>query len=317
MSGIGPVTALEILAAFPAEGENVLHGLHNFSSWIKKDKIAAPGKTGLRNKLRNVKMSRGKRQFSRVSTRLMGTSGANDSKQCVILDFPSQAVVQAYLFPTVDESKETFTWGKPNVVLLCDYARQKFGWTKGKFDDTMIPVLRRMEENRNQKLLDMYFKAKTSPLSIEPALSKRVQNALRKLNGGHVDEENADDKPRYKKRKKSDKDIDNEETTAKSITVIDESKKVSDESETVIDVSNSPVKTSTVLDKPVKPVVQQRYTKEYIPQREKSKACALERKLHAIEVFRKSKQGLDKTKKVKRTVRKIKKEANLSESDSD
>ncbi|XP_020286689.1 DNA repair protein complementing XP-G cells [Pseudomyrmex gracilis] len=284
--GIGPVTALEILAAFPAEGENVLHGLHSFSSWIKKGKIAAPGKTGLRNKLRNVKLNR---------------------------DFPSQAVVQAYLFPTVDESKDTFTWGKPNVVLLCDYTRQKFGWTKGKFDDTMIPVLRRMEENRNQKLLDMYFKAKTSPRSIEPTLSKRVQKALRKLHGGHVDDENADDKPRSKKRKTSDKDIDKEETAAKSVTLIDESKKVND-TETVIDMSNLPVKTSTALDKPV---VQQIYTKEYIPQREKSKACALEKKLHAIEVFRKSKQGLGKTKKVKRTVRKIKKEAELSESDSD
>lgn len=59
VTGIGPVTALEVLAAFPTEGDNILHGLHNFSSWIKKGRIAAPGKTGLRNKLRNVKLERG------------------------------------------------------------------------------------------------------------------------------------------------------------------------------------------------------------------------------------------------------------------
>lgn len=69
VAGIGPVTALEILAAFPAEGDNVLHGLHNFCSWIKKGRIVAPGKTSLRNKLRNVKLDKGER-WSRL-TRLI------------------------------------------------------------------------------------------------------------------------------------------------------------------------------------------------------------------------------------------------------
>lgn len=61
VAGIGPVTALEILAAFPADGDNVLHGLHNFCSWIKKGMFAAPGKTGLRNKLRSLKLNKSKR----------------------------------------------------------------------------------------------------------------------------------------------------------------------------------------------------------------------------------------------------------------
>jgi len=61
VAGVGPVTALEILAAFPADGDNVLHGLHNFCSWIKKEMVTAPGKRGLRNKLRNMKLDRGKR----------------------------------------------------------------------------------------------------------------------------------------------------------------------------------------------------------------------------------------------------------------
>lgn len=58
VAGIGPVTALEILAAFPGEGDNLLHGLYNFCSWIKAGKSF--GKTGLHNKLRNVKLDRGK-----------------------------------------------------------------------------------------------------------------------------------------------------------------------------------------------------------------------------------------------------------------
>lgn len=278
VTGVGPVTALEILAAFPADGDNVLYGLHNFCSWIKKGMVATPGKTGLRNKLRSMKLNR---------------------------DFPNQAVVQAYLFPTVDESKETFTWGKPNVVLLCDYARQKFGWTKGKFDDTMIPILRRMEENKNQKLLDMYFKAKASPRSIEPNLSKRVQKALRRLNNDDMDtDSNVDDEPRIKKSKKSS-----------NVQKSSDGKNSIIELETSVQESIPSIKTSTIPEKSIK-AVKKEYTKEYIPQREKDKACALERKLHAIEIFRKSKQGLDKTKKVKCKVRKIKEQAELSESDS-
>ncbi|XP_036150142.1 DNA repair protein complementing XP-G cells homolog isoform X2 [Monomorium pharaonis] len=274
VTGVGPVTALEILAAFPADGDNVLHGLHNFSSWIKKGMIATPGKTGLRNKLRSIKLDR---------------------------DFPNQAVVQAYLFPTVDESKETFTWGKPNVVLLCDYTRQKFGWTKGKFDDTIIPVLRKMEENKNQKLLDMYFKAKASPRSIEPSLSKRVQKALHRLNGDDVDtDNNGDGEPQIKKSKKGS-------------TIQKSSKRKN--SVAKHESTPPPIKTNIVTEKSVK-IVEKKYTKEYIPQREKDRACALEKRLHAIEIFRKSKQGLDKTRKVKCKVRKVKEQAELSESDS-
>lgn len=275
VAGIGPVTALEILAAFPAEGDNVLHGLYNFCSWIKEGKFS--GKTGLHNKLRNVKLDR---------------------------DFPSQAVVQAYLFPTVDESKETFTWGKPNVVLLCDYTRQKFGWTKGKFDDTIIPVLRRMEESRNQRLLDMYFKTKISPRSIEPTLSKRVQKALCKLNNVDMDEENVDGKSRSKRNKISN-----------AVLKLNEEEDVVDFEISIHETKSLP-KVNATTNKPLKSIDKKKYSKEYIPQREKDRECALERKLHAIEIFRKSKKGLGKTRKVKCAARKVKKEAELSESDS-
>lgn len=187
-------------------------------------------------------------------------------------------------------------------MLLCDYTRQKFGWTKGKFDDTMIPVLKRMEESRNQKLLDMYFKTKTLPRSIEPTLSKRVQQALCRLNSVEKDVEKVDGKSQSKRSKKSDavQKLNGEEN-----------------SEISIHETKSLPKMNITINKPVKAINQRKYTKEeYIPQREKDRECALERKLHAIEILRKSKQGLGKTRKVKCAVRKIKKEAELSESDS-
>ncbi|KAG5306890.1 ERCC5 protein, partial [Acromyrmex insinuator] len=279
VAGVGPVTALEILAAFPADGDNVLHGLHNFCSWIKKGMFVAPGKTGLRNKLRNLKLNK---------------------------DFPNQAIVQAYLFPTVDESKETFTWDKPNVVLLCDYTRQKFGWTKDKFDNTMIPVLRRMKENKNQKLLDMYLIAKASPHSIESSLSKRVQKALHRLNSDDVEtDSNINGKPRLKKSKKDD--------------VVQKSNKEKNSEFEFTELETPTDKIKNAIhekERPIKAINKEKYNKEYIPQREKDKKSALEKKLHAIEIFRKSKQGLSKTRKVKYKIRKVKEQAELSESDS-
>lgn len=59
LAGVGPVTALEILASFPCEGEDILRGLRSFASWFRAGKLAAPGKICLRNKLKNVQIEKG------------------------------------------------------------------------------------------------------------------------------------------------------------------------------------------------------------------------------------------------------------------
>lgn len=172
-----------------------------------------------------------------------------------------------------------------------------------------------MEEKKNQKLLDTYFKTETSPRSIEPSLSKRVQKAVRKLNNDDVDEGNVNGEPQTKKTRKNKKsNIHDGNANQKS-----EKGKNADESNVPIHQtkSSSPaIETNVTPDKPIKSDIKNECAREYIPQREKDRACALEKKLHAIEVFRKSKQGLGKTRKIKRTTRKIKAEAKLSESDS-
>lgn len=68
LPGIGPVTALEILATFPSENENLLQGLTNFCSWIENGKTAGPGRTSLRNKLQNVKIKKGIYAISPIVT---------------------------------------------------------------------------------------------------------------------------------------------------------------------------------------------------------------------------------------------------------
>nr|CAD7268531.1 unnamed protein product [Timema shepardi] len=57
LRGVGPVTALEILAAFPpADSEDILAGLHMFRDWLKGGEMIA---TQLRHKLRNVSLDDG------------------------------------------------------------------------------------------------------------------------------------------------------------------------------------------------------------------------------------------------------------------
>ncbi|XP_076283185.1 rad2 superfamily protein mus201 [Lasioglossum baleicum] len=281
LAGIGPVTALEILAAFPSEGDNLLQGLTSFRSWVAAGRATGPGKASLRTKLQNLQIQKG---------------------------FPSEAVVQAYLVPKVDESKEAFTWGKPSTLLLSDYAKQKFGWTKEKFNEIMKPILKRLEEKQDQKFIDTYFKLQSAALkSIDVNLSKRVQKAVQRLNNP-----NMEDATESVESVKS-AEITRQPLRKKRAITSTEARKKKKESADTRETTDSKAAESEVFNASVD---KKNSLKDYIPQREKDKAEALKKKLHAIEVVRKSKQGLYKTKKVKRCVRKVKEEAGLSESDS-
>lgn len=258
--------------------------------------------------------------------------------------FPSQAVAQAYLCPTIDESKEPFAWAKPNLVLLADYAKKKFGWTKLKFDEIITPVMKKMEESKRQKGIDAYFKVHTVPKSIEAALSKRVQTAVQKLHGKQDDEvpneeatTSTDVNGKTKRSRKAP------ETASKRIK---KSKEESDELPNITEMADK----GKVMNMETQKVEKEEHCKivnkeddeetidekeeiedtsirinlkkflatsdEVIPQRERDKVNALKSKLKAIEIFRKSKKGLRTAKKAKKVTKKVKEQAELSEDSS-
>ncbi|XP_058058071.1 DNA excision repair protein ERCC-5 [Anopheles bellator] len=166
--GIGAVTALEILASFPATPEqtgetsemmSMLSGLRKFRDWW---------------------------QHSRTGTTTSGTRIALKSKLKNIdigESFPSSGVVEAYLQPTVDCSDEEFTWGYPDADRLRDYARQKFGWTRSKTDDILLPVLKRIDERKSQTSIKNYFKVHSAIAQTRLKVSKRVQHAVDTMAG--------------------------------------------------------------------------------------------------------------------------------------
>ncbi|XP_066032527.1 DNA excision repair protein ERCC-5 isoform X2 [Chamaea fasciata] len=93
---VGFVTAMEILNEFPGHG---LEPLLKFAEWwneAQKNKKVRPNPrdTKVKKKLRELQLYSG---------------------------FPNPAVAEAYLKPVVDESRGSFTWGKPDVEQIREY----------------------------------------------------------------------------------------------------------------------------------------------------------------------------------------------------
>ncbi|KRT79732.1 hypothetical protein AMK59_6810, partial [Oryctes borbonicus] len=336
IQGIGPVTALEILAAFPPPKDqltlghiHLLSGLREFRRWFNynTNKSLKPTKMALRNKLRNIEISE---------------------------QFPSLPVVQAYLKPTVETSDEQFSWQKPDMASLMEFARHKFGWNQTKSEEILKPVLRRLEDTAIQAKITNYFKTKHKIAGDLPQdkLSKRVKKALKNIgdkDSGSIEEsveveKNKEKKgrtrkkgkkvekeqdlptvreikrnPRKRKSKTPEKELD-PATIDEDIKQLQQTKKLSRNK-----VKEMKIALNEMLLKAEKASANEEgastsvsmgtrlHRKETIPQKEKEKADVLQKRLRAIEVLRKSKQGPGYIKKRQRNVREPKEDAELSE----
>ncbi|KAK3917932.1 DNA repair protein complementing XP-G cells-like protein [Frankliniella fusca] len=186
IQGVGPVTAMEIVATFQCKLESdpiqtALKGLSQFKEWWNSGR---PHKSNsmrlLDKKLKNVKFSEG---------------------------FPSQAVVEAYLRPSVENSDETFSWGALDLPALRLYAKSKFGWTVEKTDEILMPVSKRWSSRTSQRSIDSYFNFKPQLVEGLQKISKRVQKAV-DLMGNDEESESVDDpdpKPSDSRKQKPSK----------------------------------------------------------------------------------------------------------------
>ncbi|XP_045766289.1 DNA excision repair protein ERCC-5 isoform X2 [Maniola jurtina] len=298
VSGVGPVTALEILASFPFNKkklsseqskqtlyQELVTGLQEFKKWVKAGKRT--DNVSLKKKLKNVNLTD---------------------------DFPSVRVVQAYMEPNIERSEEKFTWGELDITILRDYTKAKFGWSQNKLDEIIKPVLKRLLDRKNQKTVYDYFKRKLEFQSLEDQMSKRVKAAVQKMGPeGSLMKENdnteiINDKQKTKRKRKT-KTKDSHEASPSKIT------KHEDELKNIDQVVKSTVVNDSEKVFDINVQKSGRY-QEIIPQREKDKQHLLENKLKAIELFRKTKIDR-KTKKTKRKLPVPKERAELSESDSD
>lgn len=184
LNNVGAVTALEILASFPATPEeegstdqyqSMLSSLRKFRDWFQSGKPAGPnGRTILRGKLKNVELFDG---------------------------FPSVNVLRAYLEPMIDSSEEAFTWGQIDVEAIMQMTKTKFGWTRLKTEEILNPVLKRINERKQASIKD-YFQTQMQKKVFETQkLSKRVQKAVGRM-GGKVNENEEEKKPKKQTTRK-------------------------------------------------------------------------------------------------------------------
>ncbi|CAH2104274.1 unnamed protein product [Euphydryas editha] len=299
VAGVGPVTALEILASFPFNKKRLLNecpnkqalyqeivtGLQEFKKWVKAGKRT--DNVNLKKKLKNVTLTD---------------------------DFPSVRVVQAYMEPNVERSEDKFTWGEIDITILRDYTKAKFGWSQSKLDEIIKPVLKRLLERKSQKTVHDYFKRKIEFQTLDDHMSKRVKAAVHKMcpslqNIDEQIEQSENNTKSHKTTTRSKKTSDSKGPKAKRSKNVDEIAHIDDI-----------VKTSTSNDTDNKFDVTVPKTlrfQEIIPQREKEKKNLFENKLKAIELFRKTKIDT-KRRTTKRKLPVPKDKADLSESsDSD
>ncbi|KAL1923154.1 uncharacterized protein VTP21DRAFT_9530 [Calcarisporiella thermophila] len=149
VTGVGGVTAMEIIQEFPGE-----EGLRRFRRWweqvVKGEKVdvETPTQRRLRRQIQKLELP--------------------DA-------FPDPHVREAYMRPLVDDSKETFVWGFPDLDVLREFLMETLPWSQEKVDETLLPIIRHMNSRMAvQTTLDTYVLAPKS----KQHSSKRVQKVV-------------------------------------------------------------------------------------------------------------------------------------------
>ncbi|KAK9108079.1 hypothetical protein Syun_024090 [Stephania yunnanensis] len=208
VSGIGIVNAIEVVNAFPEE-----NGLQNFREWLESPDPTILGKlngqTGSASRKRGSKINNG--EGSNFENNVEGSSssggfaeGHNDKQskdnvesiKQIFMDkhrnvsknwhipssFPSEAVISAYVSPRVDKSKETFSWGKPDLFILHKLCWEKFGWSNKKADELLMPVLKEYSKHETQLRLEAFYTFNERFAKIR---SQRIRKAVKGITGKH------------------------------------------------------------------------------------------------------------------------------------
>ncbi|NXI41996.1 ERCC5 protein, partial [Galbula dea] len=175
---VGFVTAMEILNEFPGHG---LEPLLKFAEWwneAQKNKKLRPNPhdTKVKKKLRELQLSAG---------------------------FPNPAVAEAYLKPVVDETRGSFTWGKPDVEQIREYPsamwqdliadstgmKDHFGWNRTKVDEVLLPVIKQLNLQQTQLRIDSFFRlAQHEKQAIKSQRLRRAVTCLKRKEKEEADE---------------------------------------------------------------------------------------------------------------------------------
>jgi len=107
-------------------------------------------------------------------------------------DFPSGAVIEAYINPRVDPNKDKLSFGKPDQDLLRNFCADRFGWSQAQVDELVLPVIQVWEQRDVQTRINQFFhQAVSFRERFAKIKSKRLQVAIRGINDGASPEKTA------------------------------------------------------------------------------------------------------------------------------
>jgi DNA excision repair protein ERCC-5 len=151
IKGLGPVSSIEVVNNWKSKE---LEGLKSFMEWAVNVEQGIVSDEDLKN----LKSLVGK------------------CKKLVFpQSFPDLEVYNAYIYPTVDQSKEKFEWKTPDLEKLRWYLGKKLGWDLEKIDKLIVPVVKEVcAEKHKQSNIESFF-----TVLPKKNISKRVLNATR------------------------------------------------------------------------------------------------------------------------------------------
>ncbi|KAI0833524.1 hypothetical protein BC628DRAFT_1308717 [Trametes gibbosa] len=164
LPGVGPVVAMELMSEFPGQD-----GLHKFKAWWQKVQSG-------RDK-QDESASRFRKRFKKKFKDLYLPS-----------EWPNPTVRDAYYHPTVDDSREDFKWGMPDLDALRNFFNAELGWDQTKVDDLLLPIIHKMSKRSQNAaptmqgnlagFFDLPIGANAAPRKRQAYTSKRLQQVV-------------------------------------------------------------------------------------------------------------------------------------------
>jgi len=168
IKGVGIVNGLEILQAFPVTN-SVKEGLTAFRKWLDGfdplDEITRGNDSLSDSKTTRERVFHHKHRSAR-------------SRWIAPKDFPAPSVMQAYMKPVVDTSRETLSWGKPHLDHIKTFCSKKIGWDYVETERVVAPVIKQMTSGPRQTRLDGYLMHYEDNIKFAKVKSKRLREVL-------------------------------------------------------------------------------------------------------------------------------------------
>lgn len=167
VTGIGPVTAMEILAEFDGEDS-----LTKFKEWWENVQLKISQSS-------DEVVTEFKSKFKKSSA----------TKIFLPEKFPDPDVREAYLHPEVDHDKTPFEWGTPDLDSIRTFMKQMVGWNDDRTDQVLVPVIkdmnRKIQEAKQSTINDFFLKVPTKTTHTGTAKSSRMKKAMERLGEKH------------------------------------------------------------------------------------------------------------------------------------